>query len=217
MMSSHPNVVQFYTSFVVEDKLWLVMEFMGAGSVADIMKFRFQSGLEETLIATIMKEALKGFFVFVFFFFEIDESLNLVFFCRIKYFHDTERIHRDVKAGNILVASSGDVKLADLGVAAYLVADGSHMIFVSLSFSFCHVYKFIKIAKGERKDTTRTFVGTPCVSARIHTKTFNIFFQFFLSFSSGWFVCLYLFFLSLYIKFLFFSSGTRSYGTRHWT
>ena len=104
-MSYHPNVVRFYASFLVEDKLWLAMDFLAGGklefalaqhlfcvhkctpflilfgyfltfsnvgSVLDIMKFKFQGGLEETVIATILREALKG----------------------IAYFHATGRIHR---------------------------------------------------------------------------------------------------------------------------
>mmetsp|Transcript_19568 Transcript_19568/g.33636 ORF Transcript_19568/g.33636 Transcript_19568/m.33636 type:complete len:580 (-) Transcript_19568:30-1769(-) len=115
-MSNHPNVVKFHTSFLVDETLWLIMDYMSAGSVLDIMKFKFQHGLAEELIATILRETLKG----------------------IKYFHDTERIHRDVKAGNILISDKGDVKLADLGVSAWLMAEG------------------------ERKDLTKTFAGTPC-------------------------------------------------------
>jgi serine/threonine-protein kinase OSR1/STK39 len=114
--SSHPNVVAFYTSFLVEDKLWLVMDYMAGGSVLDIMKWRFPKGLEESLCATILREALKG----------------------IAYFHHSGSIHRDVKSANILISATGDVRLADLGVAASLILDG------------------------ERKSSTKTYVGTPC-------------------------------------------------------
>ena len=58
IMSScrHENVISYYVSFVDETDLWLVMPLLGAGSVADVLKLKFKSGIkDETLIATMLK------------------------------------------------------------------------------------------------------------------------------------------------------------------
>ena len=87
------------------------MEYCGAGSVLDIMKLRgmamSQRGIAEkgevkTLtedeIATVLCDTLKG----------------------LEYLHVRKKIHRDIKAGNILLNSEGHAKLADFGVAGQL-------------------------------------------------------------------------------------------------
>ena len=86
------------------------MEFCGAGSVLDIMKLRGhywnvpreENGgnktLSETEIATVLSDTLKG----------------------LEYLHLRKKIHRDIKAGNILLNMEGHAKLADFGVAGQL-------------------------------------------------------------------------------------------------
>ncbi|XP_031267167.1 serine/threonine-protein kinase 3 isoform X1 [Pistacia vera] len=94
---SHPNVVRYLGSYQGEEYLWIVMEYCGGGSVADLMNVA-EEPLEEYQIAYICREALKG----------------------LAYLHSIFKVHRDIKGGNILLTEQGEVKLGDFGVAAQL-------------------------------------------------------------------------------------------------
>lgn len=92
-----PYVVKYYGSYFKNTDLWIVMEYCGAGSVSDIMRLRKKT-LSEVEIATILCDTLKG----------------------LEYLHLRRKIHRDIKAGNILLNTEGHAKLADFGVAGQL-------------------------------------------------------------------------------------------------
>jgi serine/threonine protein kinase len=77
--------------------LQIVMEYCGGGSVSDIMRHRKQT-LTEPQMAPILRDTLLG----------------------LEYLHSRSKIHRDVKAGNILLNIEGHAKLADFGVAGQL-------------------------------------------------------------------------------------------------
>ncbi|CAN6448409.1 unnamed protein product [Victoria cruziana] len=94
---NHPNVVRYLGSYQGEEYLWIVMEYCGGGSVADLMSIT-EEPLDEQQIAYICREALKG----------------------LSYLHSIFKVHRDIKGGNILLTEQGEVKLGDFGVAAQL-------------------------------------------------------------------------------------------------
>jgi len=95
----HPNVVSVYTTFLDGEMLWIVMPYMEGGSCNHILKTLHPAGIkDEAILATLLKSALEG----------------------LVYLHNMKLIHRDIKAGNILVSASGEVQLADFGVAAQL-------------------------------------------------------------------------------------------------
>ncbi|KAL0978850.1 hypothetical protein UPYG_G00176550 [Umbra pygmaea] len=92
-----PHVVRYYGSYFKNSDLWIVMEYCGAGSVSDIIRLRNKTLMEDE-IATIVQSTLKG----------------------LEYLHFMRKIHRDIKAGNILLNAEGQAKLADFGVAGQL-------------------------------------------------------------------------------------------------
>ncbi|XP_010415721.1 PREDICTED: serine/threonine-protein kinase BLUS1-like isoform X1 [Camelina sativa] len=112
----HPNLLKAHCSFIDSSSLWIVMPYMSGGSCFHLMKSVFPDGLEQPIIATLLREVLKA----------------------LVYLHRQGHIHRDVKAGNILIHSRGVVKLGDFGVSACM------------------------FDSGDRMRTRNTFVGTPC-------------------------------------------------------
>ncbi|KAH8270666.1 hypothetical protein KR044_004195 [Drosophila immigrans] len=89
----HPNIVETYSSFLVNDELWVVMEYLEGGALTDIVT---HSRMDEEQIATVCKQCLKA----------------------LAYLHSQGVIHRDIKSDSILLAADGRVKLSDFGFCA---------------------------------------------------------------------------------------------------
>ena len=101
--SHHENIVDYIDSYIVEDKLWVVMEFMGGGCLTDVLEQFETIQMSEDMIARVCLEVIRG----------------------LEYVHSLHRIHRDIKSDNILLGVNGEVKLADFGYAAQLTKEKS--------------------------------------------------------------------------------------------
>ncbi|KAF0906090.1 hypothetical protein E2562_009093 [Oryza meyeriana var. granulata] len=113
----HDNLLGAYCSFTEGETLWIIMPYMAGGSCFHLMKSSYPKGFDEKFIAFVLRETLEG----------------------LAYLHRYALVHRDVKAGNILLDQHKGVKLADFGASASL-------------------YDPMINRHGKRK----TLVGTPC-------------------------------------------------------
>ncbi|XP_060599497.1 serine/threonine-protein kinase 10-like isoform X2 [Ruditapes philippinarum] len=91
----HVNVVGLYETYFFGGKLWMYIEFCGGGAVDSIM-VDLEKPLNENQIRYVCHEMCIA----------------------LAFVHRQHVIHRDLKAGNVLLTLDGEVKLADFGVSA---------------------------------------------------------------------------------------------------
>lgn len=95
----HPNIVKYHGFVKTPDTLNVILEYCSGGSLRQLYK-RLGHGLPEQIIVYYAKQILEG----------------------LNYLHQQGVVHRDVKAANVLLTDSGEVKLADFGVATTVAA-----------------------------------------------------------------------------------------------
>ncbi|RVW16248.1 Mitogen-activated protein kinase kinase kinase YODA [Vitis vinifera] len=93
---SHPNIVQYYGSETVDDKLYIYSEYVSGGSIYKLLQEYGRFG--EIAFHSYTQEILSG----------------------LAYLHAKNTVHRDIKGANILVDPNGHVKLADFGMAKHI-------------------------------------------------------------------------------------------------
>uniref|UniRef100_A0A4W6EKQ5 non-specific serine/threonine protein kinase n=1 Tax=Lates calcarifer TaxID=8187 RepID=A0A4W6EKQ5_LATCA len=91
----HRYIVKLLDAFYHDNNLWIMIEFCPGGAV-DATMLELDRGLTEPQIKVVCRQMLEA----------------------LDYLHSMKIIHRDLKAGNILLMLDGDIKLADFGVSA---------------------------------------------------------------------------------------------------
>ncbi|GLT31202.1 hypothetical protein SLA2020_059540 [Shorea laevis] len=101
----HPNIVQYYGSETVGDKLYIYLEYVSGGSIYKLLQEYGRLG--ELAIRSYTKQILSG----------------------LAYLHSKSTVHRDIKGANILVDPHGRVKLADFGMAKHIAGQSCPLSF----------------------------------------------------------------------------------------
>ncbi|XP_024537915.1 mitogen-activated protein kinase kinase kinase 3 [Selaginella moellendorffii] len=98
MLSSlrHPNIVQYLGSEMLDDSLYIYLEFVSGGSIHKVLQE--YGAFKEPVIRSYTQQILSG----------------------LQYLHSMNKVHRDIKGANILVDTNGEVKLADFGMAKHI-------------------------------------------------------------------------------------------------
>ncbi|XP_056430799.1 serine/threonine-protein kinase 10 isoform X2 [Hyla sarda] len=92
---NHPGIVKLLGAYYFDNKLWIMIEFCQGGAV-DAVMLELDRGLTEAQIQATCRQILEA----------------------LSYLHSMKIIHRDLKAGNVLLTHDGEIKLADFGVSA---------------------------------------------------------------------------------------------------
>ncbi|XP_074327509.1 mitogen-activated protein kinase kinase kinase YODA-like [Apium graveolens] len=101
----HPNIVQYFGSEIVDDKLYIYLEYVSGGSIYKLLQEYGKLG--EAAIRRYTPQILSG----------------------LAYLHARKTIHRDVKGANLLVDPDGRVKLADFGMAKHVSGQSGPLSF----------------------------------------------------------------------------------------
>ncbi|WOL07396.1 hypothetical protein Cni_G16137 [Canna indica] len=101
----HPNIVQYYGSEMIDDKLYIYLEYVSGGSIHRLLQEYGQFG--EPAIRSYTQQILSG----------------------LAYLHAKNTVHRDIKGANILVDPYGRVKLADFGMAKHITGQSCPLSF----------------------------------------------------------------------------------------
>ncbi|XP_052201360.1 mitogen-activated protein kinase kinase kinase 1-like isoform X2 [Diospyros lotus] len=88
----HENIVQYYGTDKDESNLYIFLELVTKGSLLNLYQ---KYDLRDSQVSSYTRQILHG----------------------LKYLHERDVVHRDIKCANILVDASGSVKLADFGLA----------------------------------------------------------------------------------------------------
>lgn len=91
----HPNVVNYKDSYLVDDELWVVIEYLTGCNLTDVIT---EFMISEAHIAAVFKEVLQA----------------------LEFLHSRNVIHRDIKSDNILLGTNGCVKLTNFGFCAQI-------------------------------------------------------------------------------------------------
>ncbi|XP_036449982.1 serine/threonine-protein kinase PAK 4 [Colossoma macropomum] len=94
----HKNVVEMFKSALVEEELWVIMEYLQGGALTNIVS---ETRLSEEQIATVCEAVLQA----------------------LAYLHSQGVIHRDIKSDSILLSLDGRIKLSDFGFCAQISKD----------------------------------------------------------------------------------------------
>ncbi|KAL5747511.1 hypothetical protein ACOSP7_024513 [Xanthoceras sorbifolium] len=101
----HPNIVRYYGSETIDDRLYIYLEYVSGGSIYKILQDYGQLG--ESAIRSYTQQILSG----------------------LEFLHAKNTVHRDIKGANILVDPSGRVKLADFGMAKHITGQSCPLSF----------------------------------------------------------------------------------------
>ncbi|QLG70103.1 hypothetical protein HG535_0A00420 [Zygotorulaspora mrakii] len=107
-----PFITNYITTMTEDVSMWIIMEYCGGGSCADLLKNLYINGMPEDKVSYITREMLKG----------------------LAYLHQQKKIHRDIKAANILITDEGKIKLGDFGVSGQIKATLKRGTFVGTPF-----------------------------------------------------------------------------------
>lgn len=107
-----PHITTYITTIIKDVSMWIAMEYCGGGSISDLLRLHYTNGLPEHKTRFVVREILSG----------------------LNYLHSQRKIHRDIKAANILLTDEGKIKLSDFGVSGRLLSSFRRGTFVGTPY-----------------------------------------------------------------------------------
>ena len=108
----NPYIINYINTTIEDVSMWIIMEYCGGGSCADLIKYCYKTGMPEIKVSFIIRNVLFG----------------------LQYLHDQKRIHRDIKAANILLTDDGQIKIGDFGVSGKMTSTLKRDTFVGTPY-----------------------------------------------------------------------------------